>query len=134
MNLKENKITSDWLNKKKIITFLKILLVTICAIIIFIQIKNDFQNILDKIKINKNESIILLIAIIFFHNLLNLRYFFFLKTTFNFSKKFIDWSHLFFVTAFLNEGFFFSGHLVRSIELKNQESDIMITQVYNIYF
>jgi len=115
MNLKE---VINYRNKDKKIFFLKILLVIICLIIIFIQIKGNFQNILNKIIISKNDSIILIIAVIFFHNLHNLRYFFFLKTTFNFSKKFTDWTNLFFLTAFLNESFSFSGHIVRSIELK----------------
>jgi hypothetical protein len=117
MNLKEIRIGS-YLNKDKKIHFLKILLLIICVIIIFIQIKGNFQNVLNKIIISKNDSIILGIAVTFFHNLHNLRYFFFLKTTFNFSKKFIDWSSLFFLTAFFNENFFFSGHIARSIELK----------------
>lgn len=97
---------------------IKILLLTISLIIIFNQIKNDYHTIIEVVILNSHTALILLFIVVIFHNLINLRYFFFLRLTFDFKNKFNDWTKLFFFTAFLNNGFSFSGHVLRAIELK----------------
>ena len=132
MKIKNNKI--KYFNEKNVINkyllrknylksffiFFKYISVFACIFFLGNEIFINYLDILENLKSNYFLIFLIFFFSIIFQNLINIRHFFLLKYSLNYSYSFLDWSRLFFYTAILNKVIFFSGYLYRATELKKR--------------
>jgi hypothetical protein len=99
----------------KIFIYINFFCFTTCLIFLF---NNIFQNFNEVNKALKIEYIIILIIISILNlNIINYRYYYFLRKKTEYSKNYLNWSRLFFRTLVMNF-FLNSGIIFRAIQLK----------------
>ena len=102
-------------NYNKIFIYINFFCFTFCLIFLF---NNIFQNFNEVNKALKIEYIIILIIISILNlNIINYRYYYFLRKKTEYSKNYLNWSRLFFRTLVMNF-FLNSGIIFRAIQLK----------------
>lgn len=114
---------------KKIIT---IFFIFFCLLLVFYEIQKDLDYINLAIKSEYKSLLYALLISIIASNILNVRFFYFLKIATKYSDNFINWSKLFFITSLMNLGFFGSGHILRASELKKK--NLMYKEYVGIYY
>ena len=111
---------------------LKLIIISTSILFLFTKINQDLDNINNILKLNYNKLLFVIFFGFILVNLLNLRFYYFLKIVFGYSQKFLSWSRLFFFTSFLNIGLFGTGHVIRALELKKRE--ISFRKYFSIYY
>ena len=121
---------------KKVLNILfisfKFIIITSSLLFLFTKINQEFDNINNIIELNYNKLLFVFFLGLILVNLLNLRFYYFLKIVFVYSQNFLSWSRLFFFTSVLNIGLFGTGHAIRALELKKRE--ISFRKYFSIYY
>ena len=100
--------------------YYKNIIIFLCFLILFYQVKNSYSQVIESIKFSSKEILLIFFFSIIFYNLINIRHYFFLKKSIKYFYSYLDWSKLFFESLLLNIIFSFSGTLYRFIELKKR--------------
>lgn len=106
---------------KKVLPYLKYTFIILCLFYLLVEIDLNLSQLKNTIHSNLKDFLIVFFFLLLFHNLINLRYYFFLKYGINYLIKFTLWSEIFFYTSLLNKFFFLSGHIFRAVELKKKK-------------
>ena len=121
---------------KKVLNILfisfKFIIITSSLLFLFTKINQEFDNINNIIELNYNKLLFVFFLGFILVNLLNLRFYYFLKIVFVYSQNFLSWSRLFFLTSALNIALFGTGHAVRALELKKQK--ISLRKYFSLYY
>lgn len=115
-----NLMNKYLLRRKYFNFFFKYILIFSCIFFLGNEIFKNYFDIIEDLKLKFFLVFLIFCFSIIFQNLTNVRHFFLLKYTLNYSYSFLDWSRLFFYTALLNKVIFFSGYLYRATELKKR--------------
>ena len=94
---------------KKVLPYLKYTFIILCLFYLLVEIDLNLSQLKNTIHSNLKDFLIVFFFLLLFHNLINLRYYFFLKYGINYLIKFTLWSEIFFYTSLLNKFFFFIG-------------------------
>jgi hypothetical protein len=121
---------------KKVLNILfissKFIIITLSLLFLFTKINQEFDNISKIIELNYNKLLFVFFLGFILLNLLNLRFYYFLRIVFVYSQNFLNWSRLFFLTSVLNLALFGTGHALRALELKKRE--ISFRKYFCIYY
>ena len=121
------------MNKNKFCKYFKIIIVLISFIFLYINSKENYQNILNNLNVSYQIIFLSIIVTMILQNFLNIRSFFFLKLTSEYNANFSQWSSLFYLTGLINQSpFWGAGHFLRSYEMK--KNNYSHKQYVSMYF
>ena len=110
----------------------KFIIISSSLLFLFTKIAQEIDNINNIIELNYNKLLFVFFLGFILTNLLNLRFYYFLKIVFAYSQNFLSWSRLFFLTSVLNIALFGTGHAIRASELKKRE--ISFRKYFSLYY
>ena len=121
------------INKKNFFSLTKFTLIVITIVFIFINSKENYQDVIWKINFGLFQIFLILLVRFVIQNLLSFRIYYFLKSSSKYSGKFFQWSYLFFYTSLINISPLWGiGHIFRSYEMKKK--NYSYKEYLNMYF
>lgn len=104
--------------KKYLSPLLFIIIVFSCFYILYYNIEQDYEKIKNIFSFEILKSSYIVLIIIFSLKVVSYRLFYFTKTFFGYSNKFLNWDQIFSVTALMNISLFASGHIMRIVHFR----------------
>jgi len=129
-----NKIKNN-ISYIKLFNYFKYIFLAICFIYLMYQSLKDFNQV-KKIIISDYKIFFLIFILTTLNlNLMNYRFYYFLRKLTNYSGNYLSWSKLFFQTVIMNFFLGGTGHLLRAIQLKKENLNYteFITLNYVVY-